>query len=370
MLTIYGHCDGLSGVSRHASGFAGALARRGVELGWVPLDHRRPPAAEPWTGWLSNGEAAPSDGTALGIGAPDVMPRLRGRRRIGWVVWETTRMPESHVCNLRDLDEVWTPTDWGRQVLVDSGLREVPVRVVPEGVDLEVFQPIPQAGLGDRPFRFLSVGKWERRKGFDLLVKAWAEAFKPDDPVELVLHTYDAKRPDWRLDHALARLDAGDCAPIRWSRPAPLLSLVLLYNRCDVAVSATRGEGWGLPIFEAMACAKPVIAPAFGALGELLDGHIADLIAVETAPAAYGWDADGDPPGEIGDWGEPRIDHLAELLRRAFENPDRGAELGRRGRHAVEQRWTWDRSAEVALSAVSQTQELSKTVLESTGGGA
>ncbi|MEO1087628.1 MAG: hypothetical protein AAFY88_25620, partial [Acidobacteriota bacterium] len=165
MLTIYGHCDALSGVARHASGFAWAISRR-LDLGWIPLDESRPPAAEPWTGWLRSGREQPSDAIALGIGAPDVMPRLRGRRRIGWVVWETTRMPESRLRCLRQLDEIWTPTAWGRQLLMDSGLHSIPIKVVPEGVDPEIFQPIPQDRTGDRPFRFLSVGKWERRKGF------------------------------------------------------------------------------------------------------------------------------------------------------------------------------------------------------------
>ncbi|MEM9594980.1 MAG: glycosyltransferase, partial [Acidobacteriota bacterium] len=331
MLTIYGHCDGLSGVARHAAGFARAVSRH-VEVGWVPLDAARPPAGEPWAGWLENGQRWDAPTTALGIGAPDVMPRLRGRRRIGWMVWETTRMPESRLRYLRGLDEVWTPTGWGRRVLKESGLGSVPIRIVPEGVDPEVFRPIPQDGLGERPFRFLCVGKWERRKGFDVLIKAWTRAFEPDDPVELVLHTYDERRPGWTLDRALGRFKPGHTAPIRWSRPASLLALVLLYNRCDVFVSATRGEGWGLPIFEALACAKPVIAPAIGALGELLDGQIADLVEVQDEPASYGR-AGGAEQGDVedlGDWGEPRVDHLVFLLRRAFEDPERGAELGRR----------------------------------------
>ncbi|MEM8962530.1 MAG: glycosyltransferase [Acidobacteriota bacterium] len=351
MLTIYGHLDSISGVARHASGFAHAISRH-LDVAWVPLDPTRLPTSEPWRQWLEKGRADLSTTIGLGIGAPDVMTRIRGRRRIGWVVWETSRMPESRLRHLRDLDEIWTPTAWGRQILIDSGLRTIPIRVVPEGVDSDLFRPIPQDGTGDRPFRFLCVGKWERRKGFDLLLRAWARAFTPDDPVELILHTYDERNSGWSLDAALDELGLGAHAPVHWSRPTRLLSLVLLYNRSDVFVSATRGEGWGLPIFEALACAKPVIAPAFGALDELLDDQVADRIETDSRPAAYGWDTSDDE--DVGFWGEPSVDHLVELLRRAFEHPERGTALGQRGRAAVLERWTWDRAAEIALAELSR----------------
>ncbi|MEO1085984.1 MAG: glycosyltransferase, partial [Acidobacteriota bacterium] len=188
--------------------------------------------------------------------------------------------------------------------------------------------------------------------GFDVLLKAWARAFAEDDPVELVLHTYGARRPGWTLEEGLRQLGtAGEHAPIRWSRPTPLLKLVLLYNRCDAFVTATRGEGWGLPVFEALACAKPVIAPAFGALAEVLDGTIADLVEVESTPASFGW-GDGDGAGDLGFWGEPRVDHLAALLRRAYEDRERGVDLGRRGRAAVLERFTWGHSADRTLAAL------------------
>ena len=42
------------------------------------------------------------------------------------------------------------------------------------------------AGGGGRPFRFLSVFKWEQRKGWDALLRAFLAEFAADEPVELV----------------------------------------------------------------------------------------------------------------------------------------------------------------------------------------
>ena len=354
-LTIFGHSDPLSGVARHGSAFADAIASH-VEVAWVPLDRPLPPSSPSWIRRFERGRQETSPSTALGIGAPDVMSRLRGHRRIGWFVWETSRVPDSHLQHLRGLDEIWTPTDWGRRVLSESGLQNVPVEVVPEGVDPDVFRPIPRCGVENQPFRFLAVGKWERRKGFDLLLRAWARAFAANAPVELVLHTYHTKDPRWRLEHALHSLELGPHAPIRWSRPLPLVSLVLLYNQCDAFVSATRGEAWGLPIFEAMSCAKPVIVPRSGALGELLHESFVDFVEVDEVPASYGG---GEASfGGIGRWGEPNIDHLVTLLREAVQDPKRGLELGERGRSQVLDRWTWARSAEIAFERICETPEV------------
>ncbi len=129
------------------------------------------------------------------------------------------------------MDEVWTPSEWGRQILIDSGLEETKLRVVPEGVDPTVFRPISRAGLPDRPFRFLSVGTWEPRKGHEMMLRAWAKAFAPEDSVELVLHTSHHQDRSWSLEEALNRLDLGPHAPVVRSRPTTLPRLLLLSSR-------------------------------------------------------------------------------------------------------------------------------------------
>ena len=335
---IFGHGDGISGTSRHAMAFFRALSQR-QETAWRSLDGKPIEA---------DGDSPEDPDVGIGIGAPDVMPRIRGRRRVAFAVWETTRMPESRLRFLRDVDEVWTPTSWGRQVLADSGLEPSKIRVVPEGVAPETFRPIPGKGSKSEPFRFLAVGKWERRKGHDLLLRAWARAFPPAEKVELVLHTYHPREPHWTLDAAISELGLGPHAPIRWSRPTDPVRLVLLYNSCDRFVLSTRGEGWCLPVFEALACGKPVTVPRFGALAEVLDESVADFVAVERLTPAE----DGlvyPPSDDCGLWAEPSIDHLADLLRQAREHPEHGRAQGRAGREQAIARWSWQRAADVAL---------------------
>ena len=73
------------------------------------------------------------------------------------------------------------PTWWHVERFVSAGVPRPQLRVVPEPVELETFAPhvasASAAAVGkSRPFVFLSNFKWEQRKGWDLLLRAyWAE---------------------------------------------------------------------------------------------------------------------------------------------------------------------------------------------------
>lgn len=97
------------------------------------------------------------------------------------------------------MDEVWVPTEWMRTQLMQlsrlKGYNFPVLAVVPEAVDTTLFDP---ASVVDRTevngardkFQFLSIFKWEDRKGWDVLLQAYWTAFSAADDVVLRLHTY------------------------------------------------------------------------------------------------------------------------------------------------------------------------------------
>ena len=130
---------------------------------------------------------------------------------------------------------------------------------------------------GSNRFRFLSVFKWERRKGWDVLLDAYWSAFTPADAVVLVLRTYvpsfsqlhtniTAHIEQYALQTRGVRLQ--ELAPVQWESggSTELRSDSLtrsdvrdLLASTDAFVLPTRGEGWGLPVAEAMAMRLPVV---------------------------------------------------------------------------------------------------------------
>lgn len=147
---------------------------------------------------------------------------------IGRTMFETDRIPDGWAARLNSVDEVWVPTAWAKGVFAAGGVDAGRLVVVPEPVDTDVFvghgdghgdggaaatawkglppprpvgcylgapaaaapaapedsddeaHPPPRWAVGaspDCPLRFLAVGKWERRKGFDVLLRALLSEF-------------------------------------------------------------------------------------------------------------------------------------------------------------------------------------------------
>jgi glycosyltransferase involved in cell wall biosynthesis len=302
------------------------------------------------------GAAPPSPlAPGIGLGPIELMTTVVGSRRIACVVWETTIMPPDKVKILQSMDEVWVPSSWGRQLLVNNGIAADRAGVVPEGVDVERFSPAEEARGGACPFRFLFVGKWEGRKGVELLIDAYREEFRPDEPVELVLHGWNPYVRGFNLEANIRRAVGGRrTPPIVASHPVTEDALSRLYNSCDAFVLPTRAEGWGLPITEAMACGLPVIVTDYSAPVDYLNDDIAYMIPVEELVPVH--DPYFFPSGSaLGVWAQPDAGALRKLMRRVYENPEEAREKGRRARAEVCARWTWDHAATAARRLLSQS---------------
>ncbi|EFJ50257.1 hypothetical protein VOLCADRAFT_104071 [Volvox carteri f. nagariensis] len=105
---------------------------------------------------------------------------------------ELVRIPADFVAALNSMDEIWVPTEASRIALSNSGVVRS-LHVVPLGIDtqeldrtrvrptalpppnaVQVFGPLS----GRKPsFAFISVFKWELRKGYDVLLRAFLEEF-------------------------------------------------------------------------------------------------------------------------------------------------------------------------------------------------
>jgi len=161
-------------------------------------------------------------------------------------------------------------------------------------------------------FRFLSVFEFTRRKGWDVLLRAWLEAFKPEDDVALVLRTYGRGGEDpvaalteeiIRLGHDPARIPEIVIVQDRLSDR----QMIDLYAQCQAFVLPTRGEGWGMPYLEAMALGLPVIATRWSAHLEFLNDQNSFLIDIDGLSDVDGGQAKVDPLYAGHRWAEPSV---------------------------------------------------------------
>ncbi len=198
---------------------------------------------------------------------PKLEPPAQGR----WVFmqpWEFGSLPKSWLPALRRVDEVWAYSRSVRDCYLEAGVPADRVHVIPLGVDPGVFRPDARplslpAGPG---FRFLFVGGTIYRKGFDLLLTAYTRAFRPSDGVGLVIKDMGTKSfYQGQTAEATVAEHRARGYPIEYhDRALNDQEMAGLYAACDCLAHPYRGEGFALPVVEAMACGLPAIVTGAG----------------------------------------------------------------------------------------------------------
>jgi glycosyltransferase involved in cell wall biosynthesis len=193
------------------------------------------------------------------------------------IPWEYGPPPADWIRDVRaSADRVWVPSQYVRERFVAAGMPAGIVEVVPNGFDPARFSPEgPEMALPrEAECVFLFVGGTIWRKGVDLLLAAWAEAFGPDNDVALVIKDFGTGT--WyrgQTSQSLVHEYAGrsDVAPIVYlDQEVPGREIASLYRAADVLVAPYRGEGFCLPALEAMACGVPVIHTGTGPTAEFV----------------------------------------------------------------------------------------------------
>ncbi|HYC55421.1 MAG TPA: glycosyltransferase family 4 protein [Candidatus Binatia bacterium] len=252
--------------------------------------------------------------------------------------------------------EVWAPSLFSAEAIRRSGVR-TPVEVVPYGVDTRVFTPEGKrfALPHEDSFRFLFVGASIYRKGLDILLSAYARAFRRNEKVLLVVKdvgvgsTYEGHTSGDRVEAFAADVSNPRVAYLDGRLPAA--SLASLYRSCDAFVSAYRGEGFSLPTLEAMASGLAVVVTAGGATDDFVDESVGWRIP--SRPRYVGRSVYGQPAPDDVYLLEPDVIALAELMRECFDRRDEVKRRGQAGMERARTSWTWEHSAARILERMS-----------------
>jgi GT2 family glycosyltransferase len=289
-----------------------------------------------------NGQSFPSVGVVYGQG--DVFHRNRGRRKVGFTMLEVDGFPAEWVRQANRMDEVWVPSEFNRQGLMASGVKR-PIHRIPLGVDPNYFHPRIQGFPNPSgEFVFLSNFEWGERKEPWLLLKVFNDEFKAAEPVRLVCKIIN-KDSHVRVRQEIVKLrlkESGGKVSFLFNREFPYYQLGSFYRSADCYISAGRGEGWDMPLMEAMACGLPSIATDWGAHTEFVHEGIAYPLRVrKTIPAIAKC-----PYYEGFRWADPDPEHLRALLREVCDDREEARRRGMAAAREIAHRWTWERSAE------------------------
>jgi glycosyltransferase involved in cell wall biosynthesis len=281
-------------------------------------------------------------------------PRLDPPPEGRWVFmqpWEFGSLPSHWLPALRQVDEVWAYSRPIRDCYLGAGLSPDRIHVIPLGVDPAIFHPgaapLPRPAGPD--LRCVFVGGTIHRKGFDLLLTAYTQAFRPTDGVGLVIKDMGT-RSFYRGQTGQAMV--ADCRargyPIEYRDGAlDEHELAGLYTACNCLVHPYRGEGFALPVVEAMACGLPAIVTGAGPALDYASEATAFLVPARRAEFRERRVGDVETLGRPWMW-EPDPGALVELLRKAASDLVASRARGAAASAWIRGRFTWSHSADAA----------------------
>ena len=237
---------------------------------------------------------------------------------LAYVFWEESLVPRAVIATLNaSFRGVLAPTRAVAEALVTSGLR-VPVRVVGFAPPLDPHAALARGRVAVSPSRgtpltFLHVSSCFPRKGVDLLLAAWVQAFRARDPVRLVIKGFPNPHNDVAAQLRAMRARHTDMAPVELiDADLDAAAMLALYARAQVAVLPTRGEGFNIPAAEALAAGLRLIVTGAGGHMDFLGEGEARLLAWRHAASR------SHLGGQGSTWLEPDLDDLVAALREAL----------------------------------------------------
>ncbi len=235
-------------------------------------------------------------------------------RELAWLTHQVMKRAENIICNsensFRILREKWD-------------LNPDKIIVMTPGVDVDHFRPDPAAPkpVGwEGKINILTVGRLQRRKGQDMMIRALPELAKAFPNINYAIIGGGKERP--ALEHLAD--DLGVTAHVEFLGEVDDTQMTACYRHCDLFALPNRrdgndDEGFGMVLLEAQACGRPVLAGTSGGTRETLEDGVTGIMVDCTAP-------------------ENIADAVAKLLR----DSEKLKRMGLAGRQHVENRFSWE----------------------------
>lgn len=169
-----------------------------------------------------------------------------------------------------------TPSDWLASLVKESFLSSYPVKVINNGIDLDVFRPIETAFRESNNVKslYLILGvsfSWGKKKGLDAFFQL---AEKLNDDYRIVLVGTNESLDEQLPKNIISIHNTND-----------QIELAKIYAAADVLVNPTLEDTFPTVNIEALACGTPVITFAAGGSPEIIDSTCGSVVPIDDIDA-------------------------------------------------------------------------------------
>jgi glycosyltransferase involved in cell wall biosynthesis len=285
-----------------------------------------------------------------------------GTPRCSMPIFELTKFLPNEVHHLASQDIIFANSAWAANILMEAGIPEDRLRFAPLAIDRSIFVPTTEMSC-EGPTTFLNVGKWEVRKGHDVLLECFEKAFTQDDDVRLIMACFNpCLKPqyseDWCSVYRKSKL-AGkiELCTKRFDSQKEIYELMKI-SHCGVFPS--RAEGWGLDSAEMLSVGRHVILTDYSGHTAYATKENSRLISIDSlTPANDGiwfhsenpdW---GNSPGLWADIKESQKEQIISHMREVHRLRMEGSLQPNLAGIETMKHFTWERVAEQIMKSIS-----------------
>jgi glycosyltransferase involved in cell wall biosynthesis len=209
--------------------------------------------------------------------------RIGSGKFIGFPIFELDTFNNMEKHHMLSCDELMVCSEWARNVVAENACGNGKIHVIPLGVDAELFPPAPVRQ--DNKTIFFNCGKWEIRKGHDILINAFKKVLEHGEDAELWMmcsNPFNSPEEDARwsqlYNHPKVKLIP------RADTQAEVYNIM---SQVDCGVFPSRGEGWNLELLEMMSAGKHVVTTNYSAHTEFCTEENSGLVTISDVEPAF-----------------------------------------------------------------------------------
>jgi len=349
---------GSTGYARHNREMIHALQDLGVEIHVTPCDSTQDHIPE----YIEKALNTPrkEDGITIHL-SPS--PALWGDDGYNILLTTIESMP-AHPGLIRRASmfpEVWTVSKYNHSAIAPYLPGATIKKIIQEGYNPKVFYR--ETPKKFETFTFIYLGDWSFRKGCHELVQAFCEEFQRGEAQLYMITKLHQVKNDPKSQKTILK-EAKEYATRNGYRlhdvyffhiDYPDETLRYFYTQAHCFIMPTKGEAWGLPIMEAMACGLPVIVPDIGGqreftsekTGWLTTGYYDRLdkylnITIDFYQGQFFY--------------FPNIHSVKKAMREAYTHPEQCDLIGYRNSRYVFEKFTWDKAAQKAYNRLQEIE--------------